>query len=413
MNHLSGTNYSSHGASIDLGSAVQGEFEDAMQETCFSEMKSRFQDARTGACVDDITLLRFLAADQFSVDKGLVRLLNTLKWRESFGCERLLTHPPPNVELYQQLRMRHFVGVDRENRPILMERLTEFCSNQPGLGRPFSADEWLRLYTWDLERHFPEMRRSAEACGRPVRHFIYVGDASGFKAHHLRTLPLLKHLAGGVEAHFPEMAKHIIIINAPAVADLAYKIAKRFLDPNTARKVEICTGAAGLKRLLELAGHSAIPREFGGTSDYVLPNTVPWEIAIQRAASSASASPGAAQAPRREAARRECSEDSWICCAVRPLNKAEPDRALRPPGSELADSLCTAVPRILAGGRAATRRERLCKESHTQGWLHRPALALLIVALALLWTLPNAAKTDEVFVAPALAPPSYPPSLPD
>ena len=130
----------------------------------YFRMRTRLVAAAPEADVDDITLLRFLAADSFDVDLGHARLLQTLEWRASANADALLMHPPPELERYQAIRVRHWIGTDREGQPVMLERLGEFMANAPGEGRPFELDHWIALYAWDLERHFVKMRE-------PVRGF--------------------------------------------------------------------------------------------------------------------------------------------------------------------------------------------------------------------------------------------------
>ena len=44
--------------------------------------------------MDDITLLRFCAADKWDVDKGLARLLKTIQWRKEINVDNLVMNPP-------------------------------------------------------------------------------------------------------------------------------------------------------------------------------------------------------------------------------------------------------------------------------------------------------------------------------
>jgi hypothetical protein len=239
-------------------------------------MRRRFESSNPeGKFIDDVTLLRFLAADRFNVERGLARLLKTLRWRENHNVDDILSTPPARLDVYQKIRVRCFIGADHSSRPILIERLTQFTDNGPGFGKPFDSEEWARLYAWDLERHFPEMRACAKRSGKPITRYTYVADARGTSWKMISVVKLVQFLTKSVEEYYPEMVGHILLINAPRIVSIIFnRCFKHFLDPVTASKVEIHSGC---ERLLELADPSVIPVEFGGTSPFVLPQCVPWE----------------------------------------------------------------------------------------------------------------------------------------
>lgn len=75
---------------------------------------------------------------------------------------------------YKRLRIRRFTGRDYEGRPVLFERLGAFLGS--GNHVHFTQDEWMKLYIWDLERHFIEMRQAAKETGNPVQQYVFCGD---------------------------------------------------------------------------------------------------------------------------------------------------------------------------------------------------------------------------------------------
>ena len=77
---------------------------------------------------DDFTLLRFLQADKYDVDKALARMANCVLWRERRQLSSVLASPPPCLGRYTRARVLRAVGVDKEGRPLLMERLAGFCN---------------------------------------------------------------------------------------------------------------------------------------------------------------------------------------------------------------------------------------------------------------------------------------------
>ena len=72
--------------------------------------------------LDDVTLLRFLRADKrksnFYPETSMARLLHALAWRKRMGSDSLLKTPAD--ESFEMMRIRRWVGIDRQGRPVHM-----------------------------------------------------------------------------------------------------------------------------------------------------------------------------------------------------------------------------------------------------------------------------------------------------
>ena len=183
---------------------------------------------------------------------------------------------PRELERYQRLRVRVFVGRDHQGQPVLFERLGHFLGS--GNCDHFSEEEWIRFYIWDLERHFPEMRKASEDCGKAITRFTYVADAEGISSGIMnravwRVIPLLKALVRAVEEHYPEIADKIVLFNVPRIASVFYRAVRTFLDPVTAEKIEIHSGVP-MGVMEKIMPNSVIPREYGGSNDVPFPQPV-------------------------------------------------------------------------------------------------------------------------------------------
>ena len=192
--------------------------------------------------LDDVTLWRFLAADRshrgradggsFDAENSWKWLTNTLRWRRTMHIDVTRASPPANKPQYEQMRVRRWTGLDKLHRPVMFERLGEFLvSSTKGL----SVDEWIALYTNDLEVIFEQMRAASVASETPVMQYVYAADAGGVSAWHARALfgciPLLTKLTKAVETHFPEVVSQIVLFNVPRILLSVYNVAKGFLDP--------------------------------------------------------------------------------------------------------------------------------------------------------------------------------------
>jgi len=62
-------------------------------------------------------------------------------------------------------------------------------------------------------------------------------------------------------------------VNAPWVFPTIYSVAKRFIDPDTRTKIEVLSGTVKdySPRLLEFIPSDQLPKEYGGTAEWVVP----------------------------------------------------------------------------------------------------------------------------------------------
>ena len=77
-----------------------------------------------------------------------------------------------------------------------------------------------------------------------------------------------------VEAHFPEIVDHIVLVNAPRVFASAFPLVRAFMDPITAAKIEVHARVPS-SRLLQLMPNETLPSDYGGTAP-ALPQMKTW-----------------------------------------------------------------------------------------------------------------------------------------
>mmetsp|Transcript_23028 Transcript_23028/g.42266 ORF Transcript_23028/g.42266 Transcript_23028/m.42266 type:complete len:331 (-) Transcript_23028:312-1304(-) len=235
--------------------------------------------------LDDITLYRYLLADRlgdgtFDANASYQRLLAALQFRKQHTCHVIVQHLtscniPPNIQKCQRLRVGIWAGVDRQSRPVVFERLGQFFGS--GNVRQVSQEDWMTSYLYFLEMHFFKMRESAKQSGRAVNRIVYFADFQGVISSILnrkiwKVIPLLKSLVNTVECHYPEIVDHITLFNVPRVASAVYNVIKGFLDPVTAKKIELFPGVP-YDRFKELMSEDVIPVEYGGKNRVDYPPT--------------------------------------------------------------------------------------------------------------------------------------------
>jgi hypothetical protein len=159
--------------------------------------------------LDDWTLLRFLRADvrsgKYNHEASMARLLKALAFRRHMRADELIAKPPPELDRYEALRVRRWMGLDLSGRPAQFERLGAFLGS--GNAGAFTQQEWLAHYTRDLEITLHQLREASQVRAEPVLAYNFFGDLDGLGPiwRHLGSvIPLLKFLTKEVESHYPE-----------------------------------------------------------------------------------------------------------------------------------------------------------------------------------------------------------------
>jgi len=80
-----------------------------------------------------------------------------------------------------------------------------------------------------------------------------------------RALAIIKEQAAIDSICFPETMSKMLIVNCPAFFPPTWRLIKGWLDPRTASKIEVLTGKAVQKRLLELVESDQLASDYGGT----------------------------------------------------------------------------------------------------------------------------------------------------
>jgi len=252
----------------------------------------------------DRTLVRYMRARQWNLEKALAMYLDTLDWRREENADRYRRNAPggsvvsaeahmrarteafdsDGVELYPDLRLverqekdalyRNFCattccGHDKMGRPIYIEKQGEASHMFPTLMKEFGKDELIKAHVRLQELQLARMEEMEKVRGHKIPGQFIILDMGGMSmVPSSDALSVFKAVQKMDEKHYPETLGVQFTVNAPGIFKFVWAMVSPWLDPGTRRKIRIF----GAKReewepeLLKYIDADQLPEEFGGTS---------------------------------------------------------------------------------------------------------------------------------------------------
>ncbi|EPQ67604.1 Bgt-4258 [Blumeria graminis f. sp. tritici] len=234
----------------------------ALRDTMWSMVKHDNPDA---------LLLRFLRARQWNVEKALVMIISTMRWRlkdvhvddelvkngelKAFDDSKS-TDPETQKsgkDFLEQMRLgKSFLhGTDKNGRPLCIVRVRFHKTGEQGEGS-------LEKYTVYL------IETARMILAPPVDTASVLFDMTGFSMANMDYAPV-KFMIKCFEANYPECLGVIIVHKAPWVFQGIWKIIRGWLDPVVASKVHFTNS---VEEMEEFVDRSKIIKEIGGDEDW-------------------------------------------------------------------------------------------------------------------------------------------------
>jgi hypothetical protein len=217
-----------------------------------------------------LTILRFLRAAKYNIEKTKTAILAGVAWREKVEMASLQScfgHEVLEHNFYEVLRINehwHY-GFDKMNRPIFYRKYGTFDSTE--LLKMTTMDNVEKYFAWEQEIHMMLCRIISEQTGTLIEHTSTVIDLEGMRMSQVTSdfMTIVRLSADVSKVNYPETLGKMYIINAPMVFPMVWRLVKVFLDPDVASKIEILGSKSRWFPVLEnYFGIENIPQEYGG-----------------------------------------------------------------------------------------------------------------------------------------------------
>ncbi|CAI9295375.1 unnamed protein product [Lactuca saligna] len=242
---------------------------DAREERAVHELRQKLldKDLLPERHDDYHTLLRFLKARDFNMDRTIRMWAEMLQWRKEYGTDTILEDfVYEELEEVLQYYPHGYHGVDREGRPVYIERLGK--AHPSRLMRITSIDRYLKYHVQEFERAFIEKFPACSvAAKRQICSTTTILDVQGLGLKNFTpsAASILGAMAKVDNNYYPETLNRMFVVNAGSTfKKYLWPAAQKFLDAKTISKIHVLEPKS-LGKLLEVIDPSQLPDFLGGS----------------------------------------------------------------------------------------------------------------------------------------------------
>jgi len=219
-----------------------------------------------------LKVLRFLRARKYNVVKSFDMLKKDVEWRlldnrltlRNETAQQVLDGDVNEVCKYFPAWIQ---GYDKQSRPVSYRQFGKF--EIWNVLKSTTLPRLIRYHAWETEQALKLMYNKSSEYNYNIETFVVVVDAAGWKMK-LATrdaYTFIKGMASTDSDHYPERLGMLIVINAPSMLSVAWKVVKGFLDDVTKAKIKIFSKESEWKPVLfDAIDPDQVPIMYGGTA---------------------------------------------------------------------------------------------------------------------------------------------------
>lgn len=216
----------------------------------------------------DYNFIRWLTAYDNDIEYLLPILMSALEFRRALKLDKVTDSDVSFRDTFSKPMQEYYpggiCGYDKRGNVVVIEP-TGRCDPR-GLLPMGRCSEFVKWRLFETE-HVQQLIRANEKKLNKKCGLTMVMDLEGLTMDqiYMPTMHIYTTIITIVQRNYPDMLCKLLIIKAPAVMNVAYRIVLPFLNKKTRDKLEIVTGDAWRARLLDLIEPSQIPVYWGGT----------------------------------------------------------------------------------------------------------------------------------------------------
>ncbi|CAB9507740.1 SEC14-like protein 5 [Seminavis robusta] len=209
---------------------------------------------------------------QFDMDPSKCEKLfrDMVQWRVETDRDTFMERYQEPAEIFHHTPVCLLAGLDKEGDPILVNRIGSFDAwgvyQQVGSDAMLDADRFLSELISTRGNGMPtnldwQQYHYEPMAGKRFVQFTVIVDLHGLSVRQFRPalFGLLKESARINQYHYPGLAKRVIIIRAPKIFRMGWKIAKHFYDEQSLRLFNLVTQDNYLEELQKYMDVEVLP----------------------------------------------------------------------------------------------------------------------------------------------------------
>lgn len=214
---------------------------------------------------DKCSLLRFLKARQWDVDKAMVMYLKMSNWRKEHDVDGLYdTYEFPELDQVIPFYPHFYYMVDKFGRPVYIELVGKIdCAKLLTVTTEKRLLDY-HIYTWE-RFHKQLMPACSVLANRPICTASVILDLAGLgiMSFSLVAQRLLSALAQIDQDYYPESLGVMFIINTPFIFKTVWAFVNPMLEERTRKKIHVL-GTDYINHLKEVIPEQHLLKMFGG-----------------------------------------------------------------------------------------------------------------------------------------------------